>query len=100
MTVDAEHVDPRDTRWEVDESAYRVSFWRRASENREAGWTSEQWRLSGADAPDVLAWAQERAQGRLITIWVEYVSSNNGLGVIRLQGWEPNRDDNPPPHLG
>lgn len=93
----AEPIDPPDTRWESDQAAYRVYFWRRQSHRPLAGWASEEWRLTEVDVADVLAWANQRAQGRRITIWVEHDSGQRGLGMIRLLGWEPTRSDAPPP---
>jgi hypothetical protein len=98
--MDVQLVDPRDTTWESDEPAYRVYFWRRSSDRPMAGWASEEWRLSGTDAPEVLMWAQEQAKGRLVTVWVEHVDRDLGLGMIRLQGWEPTRNDESPPWVG
>lgn len=93
----AEPIDPRDTLWESDQPAYRVYFWGRQSQRPFAGWASDEWRLSEVDVADVLSWANERAQGRFITIWVEHESKQLGLGMIRLLGWEPTRNDSPPP---
>ena len=85
----AEPIDPRDIRWERDEVAYRVYFWRGAG-------TSDEWRVTEADVSEVLAWARENAQGRRITMWVEH-TDNGELGMIRLEGWEPTRSKLPPP---
>jgi hypothetical protein len=88
--VRAEPVDPGDIRWERDEVAYRVYFWR--------GTSSDEWRIAEADVTEVLAWAHEKAQGRRITIWVED-TNNDGLGMIRLEGWEPTRSELPLPWI-
>jgi hypothetical protein len=82
-----EPIDPRDTRWERDEAAYRVYFWR--------GTSSDEWRLTEADVSEVLAWAHENADGRRITLWVED-AANGELGLIRLEGWEPVRSQPAP----
>jgi hypothetical protein len=87
--VRAEPIDPRDTRWERDEIAYRVYFWRGAG-------TSDEWRVTDADVSEVLDWAREKAQGRYITMWVEH-TVNGDLGMLRLEGWEPTRSEAPPP---
>lgn len=84
----AEPIDPRDTRWERDEVAYRVYFWRGAG-------ASDEWRVTEADVSEVLEWAREKAQDRYITMWVEH-TAHGDLGMIRLEGWEPTRSETPP----
>jgi hypothetical protein len=86
--VRAEPIDPRDTRWERDEVAYRVYFWRGAG-------ASDEWRVTEADVSEVLEWAREKAQDRYITMWVEH-TAHGDLGMIRLEGWEPTRSETPP----
>ena len=92
----AEPIDPRDTRWETDEPAYRVYFWDRQSDHPMPGWVSDEWRLSSVDITEVLAWAEEHARGRRVTIWVEHSCDRHALGMTRLLGWEPTRTDSPP----
>jgi len=89
--VNATPIDPRDTEWESDYPAYRVYFW---SGSRSSAWRSDEWRLTDADAPEVLSWAQEHAEGRYVTIWVEAHDAGR-LGMVRLVGWEPPRSDDP-----
>jgi hypothetical protein len=88
--VHATPIDSRDTRWERDESAYRVYFW-----DPDRGWASDEYRLTHADVVEVLAWARENAQGRRVTLWVEAMHDGE-LGLIRLEGWEPVRFAAPP----
>jgi hypothetical protein len=86
--VRTESVDPRDIRWERDEVAYRMYFWRGAGE-------SDEWRVTEADVSEVLDWARATAQGRYVTMWVEHTDDSD-LGMIRLEGWEPTRSKPPP----
>jgi hypothetical protein len=66
-------VDPRISRWEVDQPTYQVYFWQPSSNVPDAMWTSDEWRLTEADVHEVLAWTQDQARGRRITVWVELV---------------------------
>jgi hypothetical protein len=81
--VHIEGIDPRDTRWERNEPAYRVYFW---DGNRV--WASTEWRLTETDVPEVLAWARDNAHGRRITVWIE-ATDQGEPGLLRLAGWEP-----------
>ena len=89
--MNATPIDPRDTAWESDYPAYRVSFW---SGSRASAWRSTEWRITGADVPEVLGWAQACAEGRYVTVWVEAHDAGR-LGMVRLLGWEPPRNDEP-----
>jgi hypothetical protein len=84
--------DPRDTSWETDSPAYRVTFWTTAPGS---GWSSSEWRVTDADVPEVLAWAAAEAGDRYMTVAVE-ADRDGRLGLIRLLGWEPTRADEPP----
>lgn len=90
-----QQVDPRTVRWEKDHPVYRVYFWQRTAEDPDAGWASDEWRLSGADVHEVLTWATEHADGRYLTIWVELEAAGE-TGLVRLSGWEPTRAEAPP----
>jgi hypothetical protein len=94
--VKAERIDPRNTSWEKDDPAYRVCFWHRATNGPMAGWVSDEWRLSEVDVAEVLAWAEQQARGRRITVWVEHDDDRDRPSMIRLFGWEPTRADSPP----
>ena len=89
-------VDPRDTRWEVDNPVYRVYFWHRpavapGSDQELWMWHCEEWRLTGAaDVHEVLAWANgPEARARVFELFVE--SSRGELGLLRLAGTSPDR---------
>ena len=75
--MQAQPVDPRDTRWEVDQPAYRVYFW-------QPGVTDE-WELDGADVDEVLRWAADHASGRQYAVYA-CVTTTEGKGLIRLLG--------------
>ncbi|MDQ1748138.1 MAG: hypothetical protein QOD07_2401 [Frankiaceae bacterium] len=87
-------VDPRDTVWEWPNPTYRVYFW--------DGSTSDEWQVDGADVPEVLAWAEARARETRQTYWLNVLHNDRaeGLGLIRLAGWEGPQDPefNRPPH--
>jgi hypothetical protein len=94
MRVD--RIDPRSARWEIDQPSYLINFWQRSSGRRDTGWASDEWRLSDADVHEVLAWADEHADGRRFSLWIEFVLDGEP-GLVRLGGWEPSRADEPPP---
>lgn len=83
VIVDVAPVDPRDQSWEVDEPAYRVYFASRS------GAVTDEYELTGADVSEVLAWAEENRGSRTYILYV-CVRSPNGLGLIRLEGSDPN----------
>src|SRR4051794_23946587 len=88
-----EQVDPRDTRWELPIATYRVYFW--------DGSATDEWQVDDADVPEVLAWAEDRARETKQTYVLNllYDDRRDGLGLIRLAGWEgPQSDDNRPPY--
>jgi hypothetical protein len=90
----ASPVDPRINRWEVDQPAYRVTFWQQSSSPSGAGWTSDEWRLTEADVHEVLAWVDDQANGRRVTVWVD-LAHDGEPGLVRLSGWEPTRAGHP-----
>lgn len=60
------------------EPSYRVDFW-----------SAEEWQLTEvADVTEVLAWAEEWADGRTLVVYAEFVHEG-GHGMIRLLGAEP-----------
>jgi len=81
MALNAQGVDPRDTRWEVDRPSYRVYFW-------EPG-LSDEWQLTDADdVREVMAWAEANANGRQFVVYVA-AEDRDQPGLIRLFGVEP-----------
>ena len=83
--MDIRSVDPRDQTWELDQPRYRVYF-------HDADGASDEYELHGGDVVDVLTWAQAQAQaqraGRSFVVYV--CVPGDGLGLVRLQGSDPN----------
>ena len=78
------------TRWEDSSPAYRVDFWHHQGPRAEDAWEVEPLLVSGADADEVMAWANERAERTGENAVVYAVHHNErGLGLIRLAGREP-----------
>jgi hypothetical protein len=87
--MDARPVDPRDARWQVDDPAYRVTFW--TAPHRPDAWHAEEWELTGGDVTDALAWIEEHGAGRRFTIYTAQRAGNGELGIVRLAGIDPTR---------
>jgi hypothetical protein len=81
--VDVEPVDPRDQSWEVDEPTYRVYF------ATPSGAVTDEHEITGADVRDVLAWVDANRGSRTCLVYV-CVRSSEGLGLVRLEGSNPN----------
>jgi hypothetical protein len=83
--VDARPVDPRDTHWEVSSPMYRVYFWRQ----RPGGYESDEFELRGApDVREVLSWAEQRAEGRIFTVYA-LVDALGERGLVQVAGVDP-----------
>jgi len=92
--VDVRPVDPRDTTWEVDEPAYRVYFWRPVPQpiGLPIGFASEEFEVTGADAQEVIAWAEVTAgSDRTYTVYALVRCLAGELGLVRLAGADPLR---------
>lgn len=84
-------IDPRDVTWELQNPAYRVSFW--AVPDR----ASYEWRITDAtDVYEVIAWAEAERGERTYELFIEHVDRASGsgermkeLGLIRLAGDDP-----------
>jgi hypothetical protein len=62
-----------------------VYFWRREG----GGYQAEEFQLTGAsDVREVLAWAEERADGRTFTVYA-LLRSRGELGLVQLAGVDP-----------
>jgi hypothetical protein len=85
-------VDPRDTRWEVDNPAYRVYFFEPERGDPPGSWQSDEYEITEADVAEVLTWA--KADGRVFVLYV-LAAGGDGPGLIRLVGADPNDADNP-----
>ena len=87
--VHARPVDPRDTGWEVWNPAYRVYFWRPLGPER--AWSSREFEVSGADAVEVFAWAEQHAiDDETYTVFA-LVDHGGDRGLVRLAGVDPTR---------
>ena len=102
--MDVAPVDPRDTKWEVSLPAYRVFIWTRSPAADEVpanarGWSCTESDVTNADVAEVLTWAQKSTprDGRY-TVYVR-TTDNDEPGLLRLAGWDPTRNDPPPPHV-
>ena len=73
-------VDPRSTKWELDNPVFYVSFFRHDSTrihvpSESVSYESEEWELTGGDVQDALAWAKNHAgQDRSWTLHVAGLS--------------------------
>jgi hypothetical protein len=95
--VDIRGVDPRDTRWEIDEPAFRVYFWQAPVRN-EAGlqvgmWVSDEYEVTGADILEVISWAYRHAGAHLSFVVYVLVPSDDGPGLVRIHGTDPTSAD-------
>ena len=87
-------VDPRDTTWEVDETPYRVSFWRPVPQpmGSPTGFASEGFEITGSDVEGVIAWADATAGSKRTYALYALVRCREGeLGLVRLAGADPLR---------
>lgn len=81
-------------RFDVYEPEYRVDFWRRPDSLAEVaaekiGYKQDSYGLKEVrDVDEVVAWADENAQGRLYVVWVKY-SCQGDRGIIRIRGEDP-----------
>lgn len=79
-------------KWETDADAYRVYFWtkeRDAEPPLAPHWSFEPYRVvETADVIEVLDWAEREAAGRVVTIWVEVISSTSP-GLLKIHGRDP-----------
>lgn len=75
-------VDPRDATWEVLRPAHRVYFW------SADGAVSDEREVAGADADEVIRWAEANRNGRDYSLYVRV--DVDGIGLVRLMGTDPN----------
>jgi hypothetical protein len=106
MTIKASPAPPRGRDAEVADATYRVSYWRqRLAEdfadrpaNLEQGdmaWDSEEWLVSEGNIFEVMAWADEGADGWQVTEICVVVPDSYGkaVGLVRLHGYDPTADE-------
>jgi hypothetical protein len=76
-------IDPRDQSCEVPQPAYRVYF-------HDARGASFEYEVSGAEVKNVLEWADAEKGDRTYVLYA--CATTNGLGLLRLQGHDPNEN--------
>ncbi|MCR6494769.1 hypothetical protein [Cellulomonas sp. P24] len=74
-------VDPRDQTWELEQPSYRVYF-------HDANGAQDEYEVLDADVMEVLAWAQTQKTNRTFVLYA--CVPGDGLGLVRLQGSDPN----------
>ena len=84
----ARPVDQRDTRWEITDPAYRVTFWRPTGPS--GAWASREFEITGGDAPSVFEWVTRNAEPDEFATVYALVRSGE-LGLVRLAGADPTR---------
>ena len=80
--------DPRDQAVEFHHPAYRVFLWHRGSAE-DAGWSCEEWQLTGGDVIEALAWVSDHAADRIWSLWAAAPVGESDITVVRLQGRDP-----------
>jgi len=81
--VDVTSLDPRDAQWEEDVERFRVYFWSRGGDT-----VAEYELTKAADVREVLAWAGEQANGRVVEVFACAVCGGVP-GLLRLAGGRP-----------
>lgn len=90
--MDVRRVDPRDQTWEVGNPVYRVYF------HGQYG-SSDEYEIEGASGiAEVLAWAESTPRRRSFVVYV--CVQQDGLGLVRLHGEDPNEAGSSPSRLG
>jgi hypothetical protein len=79
--MDASSVDPRDVTWEIDRPRYRVYF-------HAANGSSDEYEVDSADVAEVLRWAEATKADRAFVLYA--CVPREGLGLLRLEGSDPN----------
>jgi len=79
--MDFKQVDPRDQSWEIDRPKYRVYFHR-------GGGAADEYEVDAADVSEVMKWAEATRGERTFVLYA--CVPHEGLGLVRLQGSDPN----------
>jgi hypothetical protein len=83
-------IDPRDGRWELWTSDYRVDFWRPYGIG---GWASREFEVSGGDVSAVIRWADDHASDNETYAVYAIVKRGEGPGgLVHLLGDDPTRN--------
>lgn len=92
-------IDPRDIQWQIDDPAYRVTFWsERESTSGTPAWAASEFEVTGPglEAEDVISWAREHGKDAAHTVVYALVDRRDGRpGLIRLTGREPDLEAHP-----
>lgn len=85
--MDVESIDPRDISQQANVLAWRVYFYEDLGPGR--GLVSDEFRITGeTDFRTVLAWSDERAEGRQAVCYAE-IATGSEPALVRLSGDEP-----------
>jgi hypothetical protein len=79
--MDCTGIDPRDAAWEIPNPRYRVYF-------HDSKGAADEYEIQGADVSEVLAWAEENRGDRTFILYA--CVPQDGLGLLRLHGHDPN----------
>lgn len=90
--LEARPIDPRDTRWEIWNPAYRVYFWQ---ELGGGAWGSREFLVSGGDVNEVAEWANLHANDNETYTLFAVVDHGDDAGLVRLAGHDPTRNERP-----
>ena len=88
--MNAEEIPVNDGRWETTATAYRVYFWTLIADAVPPSaplWRCTPLRLEATDVGEVLTWANENADGRSYTVYVEVDADPPGL--MQIYGVDP-----------
>jgi hypothetical protein len=85
--------------WGVPSPAYQVDFWTHLSDRsadmpaEKVGHKQDAYLLTGAaDIREVMAWAEENANGRIVVVYAVIPDQARGRGLVHLSGTDPTRD--------
>lgn len=85
--MDVTSIDPRDISQHADVRAWRVYFYEEGGPGR--GLVSDEYRITGeSDVKAVLAWSDERADGRRVVCYAE-IATGSEPALVLLSGDEP-----------
>jgi len=84
--------------WELSSPAYQVDFWTHLplespdTPPEQVGYKQDAYLLIGAaDVAEVLAWADDNANGRIAVVYAVIPEQGHGRGLVHLTGNDPTR---------
>jgi hypothetical protein len=98
--ITARHLDRGEAyaRWGLSSPSYQVDLWTHLADQlpdtppEKVGYKQDAYLLTGAaDVTEVMAWADENANGRIVVIYAVVPDYGNGRGLIHLIGSDPTR---------